>query len=204
MKQREPALFDKYFGQFGIDVVSQMKNGKVFKGQLTLFDLNNTDGVWEKQGVEADKAIGLDKLLYGCFVSAAYEPKLAACQVVGAVDGFVKPALKAKISLDVPGAQVSGELLTEFINSPLGIAVMVDITVNQWINKMSAYFKTAIEAVAAQTGIKSLPQLKNIDEKKVVEYLAANAPDGRTKHRAASMLKSGLSTSKSPGSAVIA
>lgn len=203
MKLREPQLFEEYFGQFGIDVLPEMRDGKVFKGQMQLFDINNQDGVWEKQGVAADKAIAADKLLYGCFIRAAFEPRLAACQVVGAVDGYVKYALKAKIDLDVPGAQIRDAQMTDYINSPLGLAVMVDVTVNQWITKMAAYFKTAIEAVASQMGIAGEAQLRNIDEQRVIQYLADHAPDPRTQKRAASMLKSGLSARKAPGSAVL-
>jgi peptidoglycan endopeptidase LytF len=191
IKDRNPSLFEEAFGRFGIDVEYTYKNDKYEPATMIVF---TPDGK-RYEGTEAEKYIRADKVLHGVFVRAGQNIEVAKLQVLSAVQEYVKPALRAKISLNANGLDVNREPITDFINSAGGITVLIDLAVNQGLTGALRIFAPAMEQVMKQTGINSLAALKNIDEKRVIQTIVANATDKRVKERPQKVLDAGISFS---------
>lgn len=191
IKDRNPSLFEEAFGRFGIDVEYTYRNDKYDPAKMVVF---TPDGK-RYEGTDAEKYIRADKILHGIFVRAGQNIEVAKLQVLAAVQEYVKPALRARISLNANGVVVNREPVTDFINSAGGITVLIDLAVNQGLTGALRIFAPAIEQVARQTGITSLAALKNIDEKRVIQTIVANATDSRVKSRPQKVLDAGISFS---------
>ncbi len=191
IKDRNPTLFEEAFGRFGIDVEYTYKNDKYEPASMVVF---TPDGK-RYEGTEAEKYIRADKVLHGIFVRAGQNIEVAKLQVLSAVQEYVKPALRANITLNANGIDVNRQPITDFINSAGGITVLIDLAVNQGLTGALRIFAPAIEQVAKQTGITSLAELKNIDEKKVIQTIIATATDARVKTRPQKVLDAGISFS---------
>lgn len=86
--------------------------------------------------------------------------------------------------------------ILEFIRSEKGMTALIDITVNQWINKAGTYFTEAISKVAASDNLDTLGKLRNINERKVLDYIS-QIGDSRIKERMSNILSADeLSSSK--------
>ncbi|MEN7548946.1 LysM peptidoglycan-binding domain-containing protein [Rapidithrix thailandica] len=195
MKKRQPRLFQEYFVKLGVDVDYTLRNGEVHQGELKVIDLKASNGRFEVKGTDAEKAIRADKVLHGVFIRAGYDLNLIQVQIARAVIGYVRPALGIKLNL--PAFNLSNIPITEIINSPLGMAMAIDLTVNQWINKTRELFEKAIVQVAIANRLTSLPLLKTIDERQVVQAINSSAGgDQRIAKRSNSLLNSGLSSTK--------
>ena len=191
IKDRNPSLFEEAFGRFGIDVEYTYKNDKYEPASMVVF---TPDGK-RYEGTDAEKYIRADKVLHGVFVRAGQNIEVAKLQVLAAVQEYVKPALRATISLNANGLDVNREPIADFINSAGGITVLIDLAVNQGLTGALRIFAPAIEQVMKQTGINSLAALKNIDEKRVIQTIVANATDARVKSRPQKVLDAGISFS---------
>jgi peptidoglycan endopeptidase LytF len=191
IKDRNPSLYEEVFGRFGVDVEYTYKNDKYEPASMVVFTPDGKRYV----GTDAEKYIRADKVLHGVFVRAGQNIEVAKLQVLSAVQEYVKPALRAKISLNANGVSVNREPITDFINSAGGITVLIDLAVNQGLTGALRIFAPAIEQVAKQTGITSLAALKNIDEKRVIQTIVANATDARVKTRPQKVLDAGISFS---------
>lgn len=191
IKDRNPNLFEEAFGRFGIDVEYTYKNDKYEPASMIVF---TPDGK-RYEGTEAEKYIRADKVLHGVFVRAGQNIEVAKLQVLSAVQEYVKPALRATITLNANGVDVNRQPVTDFINSAGGITVLIDLAVNQGLTGALRIFAPAIEQVARQTGITSLAALKNIDEKKVIQTIISTATDARVKTRPQKVLDAGISFS---------
>ncbi len=198
MKARQPKLFEEYFCECGIDVDPIYSGNKIVAGELKVFDLYNTDGNFEKTGEAAEKAIALDKELYGPFIRAGHRLEFIACQIEAAVEGYVKPALKIKTDINAGNMALQQIPLTEIICSPMGLGLMIDLTVNQWVNRTREVFRAAIEKVALANRLDTPELLKSIDEVQVIEAIVqdAGALDDRIAKRGSNFLASSLSAQK--------
>ena len=191
IKDRNPSLFEEAFGRFGIDVEYTYRNDKYEPASMVVF---TPDGK-RYEGTDAEKYIRADKVLHGVFVRAGQNIEVAKLQVLAAVQEYVKPALRATISLNANGLDVNREPVTDFINSAGGITVLIDLAVNQGLTGALRIFAPAMEQVMKQTGINSLAALKNIDEKRVIQTIVANATDARVRTRPQKVLDAGISFS---------
>ncbi len=191
IKDRNPSLFEEAFGRFGIDVEYTYKNDRYKPASMVVF---TPDGKRYK-GTDAEKYIRSDKVLHGVFVRAGQNIEVAKLQVLAAVQEYVKPALRAKISLNANGLDVNRQPVTDFINSAGGITVLIDLAVNQGLTGALRIFAPAMEQVMKQSGIRSLAALKNIDEKRVIQTIVANATDARVRTRPQKVLDAGISFS---------
>ncbi|WP_375562396.1 LysM peptidoglycan-binding domain-containing protein [Bernardetia sp. OM2101] len=189
IKDRNPSLFEEAFGRFGIDVEYTYQNDRYKPVDMVVF---TPDGKRYK-GTDAEKYIRADKILHGVFVRAGQNIEVAKLQVLAAVQEYVKPALRAKISLNANGVDVNREPVTDFINSAGGITVLIDLAVNQGLTGALRIFAPAIEQVMKETGIRSLAALKNIDEKRVIQTIVKNATDKRVRERPQKVLDAGIS-----------
>ncbi|MDW7695235.1 LysM peptidoglycan-binding domain-containing protein [Flammeovirgaceae bacterium SG7u.111] len=200
MKARQPQLFAEYFQKIGIDVDVIMRNNEIHDGNLKVFDLYKVTGKVETEGLDAEIALKNDKQLYGAFLRAGYNPAFQMAQLERAVIGYVRPALSVKTDINAGPIQLRNVPLASIIRSPMGNGMMVDLTVNQWINNMSKIFVAAIERVAGMQRMQSPQQLQMIDERLVVQSIRDNAgADERIKTRANSILNSSLSPVKPGG-----
>ncbi len=191
IKDRNPSLFEEAFGRFGIDVEYTYKNDRYNPAKIIVF---TPDGK-RYEGTDAEKYIRSDKVLHGIFVRAGQNIEVAKLQVLAAVQEYVKPALRATISLNANGLTVNREPVTDFINSAGGITVLIDLAVNQGLTGALRIFAPAMEQVMKETGINSLAALKNIDERRVIQTIVANATDSRVKSRPQKVLDAGISFS---------
>ncbi|MBX2843311.1 MAG: LysM peptidoglycan-binding domain-containing protein [Flammeovirgaceae bacterium] len=197
MKQSQPQLFAEFFQKVGIDIDIVMKNGEVHDGNLKIFDLKATTGKNEVQGLDAEIALKADKQLYGAFIRAAYHQSMYEAQIERSVIGYVKPALSIKTDINTGRLQLKDVVLNSIIRSPMGCATMVDLTVNQWINKTRDVFQSAIEKVARSRNLHSPNELQNIDERMVLQQIVSDAgSDKRISSRVSSLLNSPLSPQK--------
>ncbi|WP_020532825.1 LysM peptidoglycan-binding domain-containing protein [Flexithrix dorotheae] len=197
MKQRQPQLFAEFFQKVGIDIDIVMRNGEVHDGNLKIFDIRKTTGKNEVEGLDAEVALKADKQLYGAFIRAAYHPSMYEAQIERSVIGYVRPALSIKTDINTGRLQLKDVVLNSIIRSPMGCATMVDLTVNQWINKTRDVFKSAIEKVARSRNLHSPNELQNIDERMVLQQIVNDAgSDKRISSRVSSLLNSSLSAQK--------
>ncbi|WP_338768910.1 LysM peptidoglycan-binding domain-containing protein [Bernardetia sp. ABR2-2B] len=191
IKDRNPSLFEEAFGRFGLDVEYTYRNDKYNAAKMVVFTPNGK----RYEGTDAEKYIRSDKVLHGVFIRAGQNVEVAKLQVLAAVQEYVKPALRAKISLNANGVDVNREPVTDFINSAGGITVLIDLAVNQGLTGALRIFAPAMEQVMKQTGIRSVAALKNIDEKRVIQTIVANATDARVRTRPQKVLDAGISFS---------
>ncbi|MBT29576.1 MAG: hypothetical protein CMO01_07925, partial [Thalassobius sp.] len=197
MKNNQPQLFAEFFEKVGIDVDIITRNGEIHDGNLKVYDLHAVTGKHETEGLDAEIALKSDKQLYGAFIRAAYHPQLYTAQLERAVIGYVRPALSITTDINTGGLNLSGIALNRIVSSPMGSALMVDLTVNQWINKTKEVFKSAIEKVAARRGVNTASGLQQLDEREILQQIIADAgSDARIKTRTTSILNSTLSPQK--------
>ena len=197
MKNNQPQLFSEFFQKIGIDVDIITRNGEIHDGNLKVYDLHAVTGKYETEGLDAEVALKSDKQLYGAFIRAAYHPQFYTAQLERAVIGYVRPALSIKTNINAGSLRLSDVPLNRIISSPMGSGLMVDLTVNQWINKTRDIFKSAIEKVASRRGINTAGVLQQIDDREVIQQIIADAgSDTRIKTRATNILNSTLSPLK--------
>ena len=88
------------------------------------------------------------------------------------------------------------EPLTNIIRSEKGITVLIDLTVNQWVNNTRNYFVNAILQVAATDNLDTKAKIINISEWKVLSQIIKNG-DALAKQRTQNILEnSDLSSAK--------
>ena len=197
MKHNHPQLFAEYFQKVGIDIDIQMRNGQIHDGNLKVYDLHAVTGKHQTEGIDAEIALKSDKQLYGAFIRAAHHPAFYSAQLERAVVGYVNPALGIKTDINTNRLRLSDVYLNRITSSPMGCGLMVDLTVNQWINKTRDIFRSAIEKVATRRGIASPGALQQIDDREVLQQIIADAgSDKRISKRASSILNSTLSARK--------
>ncbi|OWY26198.1 LysM peptidoglycan-binding domain-containing protein [Sphingobacteriales bacterium UPWRP_1] len=104
--------------------------------------------------------------------------------------------LKQQGRIQETSLSLSNNPVLEFIRSEKGITALIDITVNQWINKTNSFFTQAIAKIAAATDLDTVAKLRKIDEFKVIDYIR-QIGDGRIQERMQNILDANeLSSSK--------
>ncbi len=188
IKKASPKVFHLMFGKYGIDVRQAGNKG--------IIRVMRTNGTWA-EGDAGWTEIKNDKRLTAAFIRAGYHPTIIVKQIEQSAKGYAIPALKKiKVNLNVGGQQIVVNPITTIMKSEAASTSLIDLTVNQWIVKTGNYYKTAIEKVAARQGLRTLAQLKNIDERQVLMQIVTDATDPRVKKRTKSVLDSGASFSK--------
>jgi peptidoglycan endopeptidase LytF len=192
-KHQNPEAFEEAFGKFGIDVEFSFRNNKYEPAQVVVVRPDNSQIL---RGTDAELYLRTDKVLHAIFIRAGHQLEIAKLQVLAAVQEYVNPALRSRISLEVNGIKVEREPTTDYIRSALGITVLIDLAINQGLTGALRLFKSAIEGAARQLNIRSKEALQNIDERVVVQQIIANATDSRVRTRPQKALDAGLSSRK--------
>ncbi|MCS6968414.1 MAG: LysM peptidoglycan-binding domain-containing protein [Cytophagales bacterium] len=188
LKTKQPQVFHQMFGKFGIDVQHALP-----RPVITCLSPE------EKRVLVGDEAclyLKSNKQLTAAFIAAGFHPSVILAQIESAVQGYVSPALNMRTDLVLSGQVFPGVQLSSLIRSEIGIAAMIDLTVNQWIVRTAHFFKQALEQVAAIEGISTPPQLAMVDERRILQTIIAQTSDDRIRNRMQKILNSGLSFAK--------
>lgn len=199
IKHKAPKVFAEYFQRFGIDVEYENYRGQLRQAKLVVVNPYDRGGKYIVKGTEAEQVLRADKQLYGVFIRAGYHLPTITLQIDSAIQGYVRPALAIRLNLVAGYLSLNNVPLTDYIRSPMGLALIIDTTVNRWINKTRQVFRQAIEKVAIAKGLRTESQLRQIDEVAVINQIIADAKndrDMRLLKRSQSILESGLSSHK--------
>jgi hypothetical protein len=115
LKSQEPDLFQRYFGQYGVDVLPGRTGLPVplcvdTKRKRVLF------------GERAEQCIGDNPVLVGLFIRAGRDPRIQRGQIEAALNQYVEPALSARSS---------GVVLSSILRSPKGLAMLIDRKIHE-------------------------------------------------------------------------
>ncbi|MDX2306253.1 MAG: LysM peptidoglycan-binding domain-containing protein [Microscillaceae bacterium] len=202
IKSKAPKVFEEYFQKFGIDVSYTLFDGQIRSAQIQVVNPYDPQGRYLAQGLEAEKHIRDHKQLYGIFIRAGFYLPIVTLQIDAAIQSYVRPALNIKLDIVVGMLRLTQALLSDYINSPMGITLIIDTTINQWVNRTREVFRDAIEKVAIKQNLYSQQELIKIDEREVISQIIADAQkrqDMRLVQRATNILHSGLSWRKAAG-----
>ncbi|NJL13803.1 MAG: LysM peptidoglycan-binding domain-containing protein [Microscillaceae bacterium] len=206
IKQKAPKVFEEYFQQFGLDVEYREHLGQIQQAELRVANPHDRGGKFILRGQEAERVLRADKVLHGVFIRAGHYLPVVTLQIDAALQHYVKPALHLSLNLVLGTLRLSNATLTDYINSALGLTMLIDLSINRWINTARQVFQEAIEKVARREKIFTQEALRQIDERLVVAQIIADAQQKRDDllvKRASNIYNSGLSTQKSPEAAVI-
>jgi murein DD-endopeptidase MepM/ murein hydrolase activator NlpD len=188
VKTRDPQVFRQLFGQYGIDVQPATPRPVIITASPEAGTLLNGDN--------ACAYLKSSKQLTTAFIAAGFHPTVMLAQIQSAVQGYVNPALGLKLTLQVGTQTFTNVPITQIIRTEAGVATLIDLTVNQWINRTGQFFAQAISQVAAASRLGSLQQLSMINEQTVLQTIIQNTTDARVRDRTTKMLNSGLSLVK--------
>jgi hypothetical protein len=115
LKAQEPELFQRYFAQYGVDVLPGRTGNPVplcvdAKRKVMLF------------GDKAEQCIGDNPVLVGLFIRAGRDPQIQRAQIEAALNQYVAPALSARSS---------GVVLSSILRSPKGMAMLIDRKIHE-------------------------------------------------------------------------
>jgi peptidoglycan endopeptidase LytF len=199
IKHKAPKLFQEFFQAYGIDVDYVVHQGAVRQSKVMLANPYDKGGKFWLEGLEAEMALREDKQLYGIFIRAGYHLPIITLQIDAAIRFYVVPALQILLNIRLLTGTASNIPITQLINSPLGLAILIDTVVNQWVTRTQDIFRQAFENIASQNKTPNILGLQQLDERKIVEQIIADAKtrnDMRLVQRATNILQSGLSSQK--------
>lgn len=189
MKYRNPDVFYDAFERFGIDVEYTFANNRFSNQKTVVIVPEGVAGRHVLRGDDAEIHLRENKLLHTAFIRAGYDPEVAKLQVMMAVYEYANPAFRRKIT--VGGAKAR---TVEYVRSEAGLTALIDMSVNKGVGGASRLFQAAIEGSGAEQGL-SGASLKNIDERKMLEYMIRTNSDSRVKTRVQKAIDK-LSTSR--------
>jgi peptidoglycan endopeptidase LytF len=193
MKYRNPELFYDVFQRFGVDVEYTFSNNRFqpTATRLAVFVPNPSDGKTILKGEEAEKHIRSNKFLHAVFIRAGHNQQIAELQALFAMYEYANPALKRSIT--VLGQKIK---TTDIISSEAGMAALIDMSINKGVGGAARLFQNAIAATASASGIRSVSQLKGLNEAKILQNMInANRADKRISKRVGAAMQK-FSTSK--------
>jgi LysM repeat protein len=200
IKHKAPKVFQEYFRQFGIDVDYVLHQGNVRQAKLLVANPYDKAGKYWCEGLAAEMILREDKQLYGVFIRAGYHLPIITLQIDTAIRNYVMPALGIHLSIKVGISQLPNVAITQYISSQMALALLIDLTVNQWVLKAKEIFKQAIEEIMYHNKLRSWEELKNVDERIIIQQIISDAQargDLRLVQRASNILQSSLSYEKS-------
>jgi LysM repeat protein len=199
IKHKAPKVFDDFFKVYGIDVSYTTINNTIRNAELILINPYDKGGKYLLQGIEAEQALRTDKQLYGVFIRAGHYLPIITLQIDQAIQAYIKPALNIRNNIIAGNLNLPNTLITDYIRSSMGLALLIDLTINQWINKAGNIIRQAIEKIALRNNLKNQYDLMAIDERSVIAQVITDARergDVLVEQRATSILKSNLEWKK--------
>jgi peptidoglycan endopeptidase LytF len=178
-KTRDEYAFNECFGKYGMNI----QNYKV-----PTFQVETLSGI--KEGDAAYLEVANDMQLTTAFIASGFRRSMIRSQVEIALEEYVLKALSPTQLIFINGKNY---ILNQLIRTPGGFALRVDLSVNRGLGGSILVLKKAIEQIIAETGIKDL---SNIDERKIVEVVAANDLESWKKQRVLKLLSSNFAFNK--------
>ncbi len=177
MKYRNPDAFYDAFERFGINVEYTFANNRFANQKTVVIVPEGVGGRHVLRGDDAEIHLRENKLLHAVFIRAGYDPEIAKLQVMMAVYEYANPAFRRKIKVGGTEART-----VEFVKSEAGLTALIDMSVNKGVGGASRLFQAAIEGSGKEQGL-SGSSLKNINERKMMEYMIRTNSDSRVKKR---------------------
>ena len=178
-KTRDEYAFNDCFGRYGMNI----QNYKV-----PTFQVETLSGL--KEGDAAYTEVANDMQLTTAFIASGFRRSMIRSQVEIALEEYVLKSLSPTQLIFINGANYN---LNQLIRTQGGFALRVDLCVNRGLGGSILVLKKAIEQIILETGISDL---SNIDERKIVEVVAANDLESWKKQRVLKLLNSGFSFNK--------
>ncbi|MCS6928410.1 MAG: LysM peptidoglycan-binding domain-containing protein [Saprospiraceae bacterium] len=183
MKRFVPARFVQVFQQVGIDT-----NGTT----TTVLDDNGRT----LAGDDAWLYIQRNIPLYGAFIQAGFDLDLVLEQLRAANDLYVQPALNARLQINVGGITLTIPRLSDLITSEGLLTALIAIAINRGTSAMGRLVSDVMTTLAQAKGIRTLEELRQLDERLICQTIADSATDPRIRDRAQGAINAGLSFSK--------
>jgi peptidoglycan endopeptidase LytF len=180
MKANAPDSFANIFQCVGIDSEA---------GVTTVMN----DQGYQLRGDDAWMYIQRDLPLYGAFVQAGFDPALNLEQLRMANALYIQPALNFRLNVNIAGIQITIPRLQDVLSSEGALTLVIALAVNQGVGGMSRIMADAVARVAAQSQIFNPNGLSQIDQRQVVQTVAATTVDDRVRARANGVLNADLS-----------
>lgn len=189
LKLKYPTTFETCFGKYGIDVAEGSPRAVV--------SVLNTEENTVLTGDAAWMYIMHNKQLTSAFIAAGSDLNVVSTQIEYIMYAYMNPAINTLVDLEIAGNAYQDIPLHSIINSEMGVAAMMDLTIVMWVRKMGLLFKRAIEEVASELGLTSLDDIKNIDERTVIQKMISyEDTKALTDRRLTKVLSSGMSFEK--------
>ena len=184
-KTRDQYAFTDTFGKYGIDV----QNGN--PSPILLFKAENGSLF---QGDDAWRQIATDLRLTTMFIASGFRKSMVRAQIEIALENYIYPAVGEKANISFGGSLVS---LNNVLRTQMGFALRIDLAVNRGLTGSLQALQPVIQQVANESGINSIGELANIDERRVVQVLAQNDGMGTPKsNRILGVLNAGFGFAK--------
>jgi len=189
LKLKYPATFAERFGQYGIEVEEATPRAVVSVLNTEENEVLTGDAAW--------MYIMHSKQLTSAFIAAGSDLNVVSTQIEYIMYAYMNPAINVLIDLEIAGNAYHSVPLHSIINSEMGVAAMMDLTIVMWVRKMGTLFKQAIEEVAAEFGFTALDDVKSIDERAVIQKIIGyEDTKALTDRRLTKVLNSGMSFEK--------
>ncbi|MCU0448033.1 MAG: LysM peptidoglycan-binding domain-containing protein [Microscillaceae bacterium] len=199
IKYKAPKLFEEFFQKYGIDVEYSVFDEAIRTAKMIVINPYDKGGKYIIEGLEAERVIRSDQQLYGVFIRAGHHLPIITLQIDSAIRAYVQPALQIKLNIIAGTLNLSNVAITDFVKSPLGLALLIDLTVNRWTSQTRDILRDAIEKIALRNKMVSEKELHQIDEKQILEQVLVDANLKRDEiliRRLQALLSSGLSSEK--------
>lgn len=184
MKANAPSAFQRIFQRPGIDVEN---------GSMTV--LNDTGR--KLTGDPAWLYVQETVRLYGPFIQAGFDPLLVREQLRMANELYVQPSLNFRLDIPVGTTRIRVPRLRDLFSSEGALTAIFALCINQGIGGMTTLVNNATGLVALRSGLTTLAALPRINERQVLEQIAASSTDQRVRNRVNDVLNSTLSFTKS-------
>jgi peptidoglycan endopeptidase LytF len=189
LKIKHPETFAERFGKYGINVEEATPRAVV--------SVLDTEDNQELTGDAAWMYMMNNKQLTSVFIAAGSDMNVVSTQIEYIMYAYMNPAINSLIELEIGGTLHQGIPLHSIINSEMGVIAMVDLTIVMWVHKMNTLFRQAIEEVATEFGLTTLEDVKNIDERAVIQKIISyEDTKALTDRRLNKVLSSGMSFEK--------
>ncbi len=189
LKLKYPDTFYERFQRYGIDVEEGIPRAVVSVLDTEEYRVFSGDAAWMH--------VMQNKQLTTIFIAAGHDMNVVSTQIEYIMYAYMNPAINSLIDLEIAGETYRDVPLHSIINSEMGVVAMIDLTIVMWVRKMSALFKRAIEEVAMEFGLSSLEDVKNVDERSVIQKIISYEDSKEfTDRRLSKVLSSGMSFEK--------
>ncbi len=199
IKHKAPQIFQNFFERFGIDVSYSFHEDHVRDTSMSVVNAYDKGGKFVVHGAEAERVLRADPQLYGPFIRSGHYLPIITLQIDAAIKYYVQAALNMHLHIIVGVMNLPRIPITDLLASPMGYALLIDMYMDYRQGRTREILREAIEKVAIKEHLYSEEDLMEIDERKIILQIIADARmrgDERVSQKATSLLYSGLTWKK--------